>query len=243
GKGAFAPWKEALVKELRSVTFHSFPERIPSAKLSGTDSSGNLWLETEPGIEVRLRRTSEELHNEQVKRILLMVNSEEADDTQSMTISQEYDAVYFCDPRGVGKTRWTVNNANHYVARSYALIGRTVSDGRVWDIAATARFLVEKYDGKIPLYISGKRAGAVLGAYAMLLEPDISGAFFDTPVTSHMEDSCPPLLNVLRVCDVPDVLGSLAPRPLTIRGIGGAAGEKIAQIYKTAGAEEKLHLN
>ena len=36
------------------------------------------------------------------------------------------------------------------------------------------------------------------------------------PPRSHSEDGAPPLLNVLRVCDIPDVLGMLSPRPLRI---------------------------
>jgi dienelactone hydrolase len=241
-RGAFVSWKKNLTDELRRVTFHSFPERIPSAKFSGTDRSGALKLQTESGIEVRLREAPESPAYPKIKRIILVVNSGDNSTYPAMKIDPESDVVYFCDPRGVGDTRWTVNPANHYVARSYALLGRTVDDGRVWDIAATARFLVERYDGEIPLTIAGKGAGAVLGAYAMLLEPDINGAFFEDLPASHMKDTCPPLLNILRVCDVPDVLGSLAPRPLSIHGIGGAVGEKIAEIYKVAGAEEKLRI-
>jgi pimeloyl-ACP methyl ester carboxylesterase len=115
-----------------------------------------------------------------------------------------------------------------------------VDDGRIWDIAATARYLMEYYEGEIPLHLVGEGAGAVLGAYAMLLEPDISGAILDSPFTSHMDDSCPPLLNVLRVCDVPDILGALAPRSLTISGWDTNKGEKVARIYKAANELKQL---
>jgi hypothetical protein len=133
-------------------------------------------------------------------------------------------------------------NPPNYVERSFPLLGRTVDDGRIWDIAATARFLHERHEGKIPVYISGKESGAVLGAYAMLLEPQIAGAIFDTPITSHMDEGCPALLNVLRVCDVSDALGALAPRSLTITSIDRVAGKKIEQIYQAAKADDKLRI-
>jgi len=37
------------------------------------------------------------------------------------------------------------------------------------------------------------------------------------------------LLNVLRVCDVPDALGALAPRSLTISGLNLEAEQKVSQ--------------
>jgi hypothetical protein len=50
------------------------------------------------------------------------------------------------------------------------------------------------------------------------------------------------LLNVLRVCDVPEVLGMLAPRPLTIQGSPAPALKKVAEIYLSADAANRLSL-
>jgi reverse gyrase len=38
-------------------------------------------------------------------------------------------------PRGVGATAWTPESAN-YMSRAHLCIGRTIDQGRVWDIAA-----------------------------------------------------------------------------------------------------------
>lgn len=238
-EGQYGQWKDSLVSELRCVSFRGFPQRIPVARLKDSGSKGSMRLETEPGIEVRLRKIRGE--SESTKRILLVVNAGGAE-TPVDRFAKDSDEVYVCDPRGIGATHWTVRNPPNYVARSHALLGRTVDDGRVWDIAATARFLVERYEGKVPLYLSGEGGGAVLGAYAMLLEPEISGAIFDRPILSHMDESSPALLNVLRVCDVPDVLGALAPRALSIHGLNAEAGETLSRIFKAAGASEKLRL-
>lgn len=234
--GEFKEWKENLLDKLREVTFRGFPKRIPSATLQDVGSDGSMLLETESGIDVRLRLSQKADSRE---RILLVVNLGDPEDVLQR-FAKETDEVYVIDPRGVGETSWTLRNPPNFVARSHALLGRTVDDGRVWDIAATARFLIENHGGNPSLHIVGEGAGAVLGAYAMLLEPEINGAILDRPQLSHMDESSPALLNVLRVCDVPDALGALAPRSLTIRGLNLEAEQKVSQAYKASGVSGKL---
>lgn len=50
----------------------------------------------------------------------------------------------------------------------------------------------------------------------------------------------PCVLNVLRVCDVEDVLGMLAPRPLTICHASGQSWSKAAAAYSAAGHAAKF---
>ena len=150
------------------------------------------------------------------------------------------DATYFCAPRGVGRTRWTRKDPPNYVARAHVLLGRTVDSGRVWDIAATARYLHAKHGGKVPVYVAGEGPAGVLAAYAALWEPEIAGVIVSKPPLGHSEADAPPLLNVLRVCDIPDVLGMLAPRPLVIYADRSAALDKVTAIYAAAGEPRKF---
>jgi len=55
------------------------------------------------------------------------------------------------------------------------------------------------------------------------------------PPSSHMQVDAPQLLNVLRVCDVPDVLGMVAPRPLEVYRSHRESLAKTAAIYASAG--------
>ena len=55
-----------------------------------------------------------------------------------------------------------------------------------------------------------------------------------------MDKDAPALLNVLRVCDAPDALGLIAPRPLHIAEADAEALAKTKAIYAAAGAEAKL---
>jgi hypothetical protein len=50
-------------------------------------------------------------------------------------------------------------------------------------------------------------------------------------------------LNVLRVCDVPDSLGLIAPRPLTLIDADAADFKRTAAAYVAAGASEKLRFS
>jgi hypothetical protein len=123
------------------------------------------------------------------------------------------------------------------VERSLALLGRTVDEGRVWDIAATARRLVED-DKKRKWRVVGRGQAGILAAYAALFEPSITEVVIVDPPASHRDG--PIFLNVLRVLDIPDALGLLAPRPLTLVNAKDKAFDRTAEIYKLAGAEGKL---
>jgi hypothetical protein len=76
-----------------------------------------------------------------------------------------------------------------------------------------------------------------------LWEPDITGVILNKPPLSHMSGEAPQFLNVLRVCDIPDVLGMLAPRALTIYGNQSELPRKVAQIYAAAGASTNFVMN
>jgi len=152
-------------------------------------------------------------------------------------ISKPGDGVYVCAPRGVDQTRWTQKNPPNYVERSHVLLGRTVDTGRVWDIIAVARHL---HGTNTLVYVAGEGPAAVLAAYAALWEPDIAGVIAVNPPTSHMEANAPQFLNILRVCDIPDVFGMLVPRSLTVYGWSGEAMKRVSQAYVSATATKEL---
>jgi hypothetical protein len=148
------------------------------------------------------------------------------------------DRVFRCEPRGVGETQWTIKNPPNYVARAHVLLGRTVDTGRVYDVIATARYLrsVEKV---LPVHVAGEGPGAILAAYAALCEPEIAGVIAHQPPLTHMDPAAPAFLNVLRVADVPELMGLLAPRSMTIVSTD-ARLERTSAIYAAAGAADRL---
>ncbi len=228
-QGEYETWRAPILAELRRVAFGYFPERIPPAQGEGE------WLTSEPGIRVHLARI--EPFDSNRKGAILMFVQDPGWTEPDLDWPRH---AYVCTPRGLGQTQWTQKNPPNYVERSHALLGRTVDAGRVWDIIAAARCLRAKH-GNAPIYVVGRGPAAVLAAYAAALDPDIAGVYAHDPPSTHMDVKAPQFLNVLRVCDVPEVFGMLAPRRLTLRGWSGEALAKVARIYSAAGASDKLH--
>ena len=178
-------------------------------------------------------------------RVLVVVRNPDANEVAPGWLSrvqEDGDEVVVCAPRGVGETRWTRKNPPNYIERSHVLLGRTVDTGRVWDVIATARFLHALHKGKVPVHVVGQGGAGILAAYAALWEPEIAGVILDVAPLTHADASSPQFLNVLRVCDVPDVLGMLAPRPLTVCGTPGGQLEKVTRIYAAAGATQSFRV-
>jgi dienelactone hydrolase len=239
--GGFEPWKQGLLDRLRRMTFNHFPKRIPSATLTTEDTPDWFRSATEPGITIRLHRIHQPV--EPVQRIVLYVTESEANETLPAWLKSRVranDVLYVCEPRGIGGTRWTRRNPPNYVERSHFLLGRTVDSGRVWDIAAVARALRQRYEGRVPLEVVGQGAAGVLAVYAGLLEPEIAAFVLRDPPETHMDDAAPVLLNVMRVCDIPAAIGMLAPRPVTLDELSPGLVEKVEGIYRAAGAGEQL---
>ncbi len=258
--GEFEPWKGALLAELRRVTFRWFPDRIPPAKRLGADEEGWLRLQTEPGIHVLVKprpsgqsepqapdsspQGDSHQRDSSVGRVLLVVADAESPEQLPdfvRSVAEPNDAVYLLQARGVGATRWTRKNPPNYVERSHVLLGRTVAGGRVWDVIAAAGYLAQQHPDADVL-VAGEGPAAVWAAYGALLDEEIAGAVLSRPPLGHMQPDAPPLLNVLRVCDIPDVLGMIAPRRLIICGLPAERLAKVRAIYQAAGAAEKLEV-
>ena len=77
-----------------------------------------------------------------------------------------------------------------------------------------------------------------MGAYAALNETSISEVIAVDPPTSHRDG--PYLLNVLKVLDIPEALGMLAPRHLTLVNAKDAAFGRTVKLYAAGGYGERL---
>jgi dienelactone hydrolase len=229
-------WGDERMAELRSLAFRTFPERIPSARPERPDdkTSTGRWFQTEPGIQVVL--FGDESRIDTPEATLVVLNE---GDSPELPLTQEpRSSTVVLAPRGVGPTAWVRKSPPNYVERSHALLGRTVDEGRVWDVAAVARWLTDRSEGKTRWRVAGRGPAGIVAAYAALFEPEIAGVTLIDPPVSHHEG--PYFLNVLQVLDIPDALGLLAPRPLRI--VEGRADAFVATrtLYQRAGAETKL---
>ena len=148
-------------------------------------------------------------------------------------------ATVILSPRGSGETnQWTSKNPPNYVERAHALIGRTVDAGRIWDVQSVARMLHEAEGNELTIGVAGKGVAGILGAYAALNETSIAEVIAVEPPASHRDG--PYLLSVLRVLDIPDALGMLSPRHLTLLTPNQAAFARTAELYKMSGHPDRV---
>ncbi len=149
---------------------------------------------------------------------------------------------YLKDDPLMSGLNWTRKSPPNYLERAHVLIGRTIDEGRVQDAVATAKLwegIVTKAKAlKGNWTLSGNRKGGIIAAYAALFEPSIKEVIVINPPKSHKDG--PHVLGVLRVLDIPEALGLLAPTPLTIIGGLDPAFDRTAEIYRRAGAADKL---
>ncbi|OAI47232.1 hypothetical protein AYO44_09930 [Planctomycetaceae bacterium SCGC AG-212-F19] len=237
-EGGFVAWKADLLRQLRQRSFRAFPERIPEAvKLRGPATAKVDVLVTEPAITVRMANLSPEKDDGKNGTLIVLGPDEEIGRVPEWAKSLPAGgSVVVLAPRGIGDTAWTGGKPPNYVERSHALIGRTTDQGRVWDIAATVRYL-HATDGR-RWQVAGRGQMGVLAAYAALFEPGVADVVAVDPPVTHRDG--PIFLNVLRVLDIPEALGLLAPTPLTLVNAKDGSFDKTARIYQRAGAEAKL---
>jgi hypothetical protein len=112
------------------------------------------------------------------------------------------------------------------VERSLALLGMTADSIRVSELVAASGHMV------------GRGEAGILAAYAALLRPKIKSVTIVDPPSSHRQG--PQFLGILKICDIPEALGALAPRPLTLINAKDPAFDRTAELYRLAGAADKF---
>jgi dienelactone hydrolase len=243
----FASWQKDLLNKLRNRSFRTFPERIPPSDRTikpdvftfkeWLNEDGFLTRTTEPGIQVMLKLHGFDSQAAPPDRhvYLIVLNEDEALEVPKWAKDLALaGSVVVLSPRGSGPTRFTRRTPPNYVERAHALLGRTVDQGRVWDIAATARWLERKQG----VTVLGSGQAGILAAYAALFQPAITSVVVVDPPASHRGG--PIFLNVLRTLDVPEALGLLAPRPLQLINARDAAFGRTEKIYDLAGVKNQL---
>ncbi|MBX3746603.1 MAG: prolyl oligopeptidase family serine peptidase [Verrucomicrobiae bacterium] len=248
--GRHAEWRSALLSELRRVTFRALPSPVPSATRLDSLSPRHRRVQTEDGIVVHLHLL-EFANAARAGQLLLVVQNEAEAGTVPDWVREAAteSMVVLCEPRGVGATRWTRVNPPNYVERSLLLLGLTVDAGRIRDVLAVAAHLRDEgWDGSAAhrprsVRVAGSGAAGVLAAYAAALDETLDGARLVGPPLTHEAPDAPLLLNVLRVADIPDVLGLIAPRPLSVLAADSAALQRTRTAYRAAEATDALRFD
>jgi hypothetical protein len=236
--GKFKEWKAGLVKQLREKCFRALPEKVPEAKPLPEPQE----IETEQGIACRMTYVKRKRGQVGASVWVVLNPDESVENARDFWAKDAVDEAVLMGTytRGGGPLRWTSKSPPNTIERSLVLVGQTADSGRVRDLISTFnRFRIGVTSHP---KIVGKGPSGIIAAYAMLLTPGWTGELViaDSPL-SHRDG--PHFLNVLRVLDIPEALGLLAPDvKLTLIGKNAKdkAFDKTAAIYKLAGAEDKF---
>jgi hypothetical protein len=126
-----------------------------------------------------------------------------------------------------------------------ALLGDSVAAGQVRDtLAALAVIRATDPDGAAPrpIGLAGSGAAGLVAAYAALFSPLVDSVDLVNPPPTHMADDAPAFLNILRVADVPTLLGLVAPRRLSIRTPTPEGFADTVWLFAAAGSSDRLTL-
>ncbi|MCY3023975.1 MAG: prolyl oligopeptidase family serine peptidase [Planctomycetota bacterium] len=239
----FERWRKDLLERLRVATFNAWPPAAPDVKAAALGEKPEEGQEaTEEGLEVSWRWLPGKEKAGAPWLIVLNAGEPAGELPEWARAVVVGGSALLLAPRGTGAGAWTRKNPPNTVERSMALLGGTVDGGRVWDIVSVVR---RRAEGGKTWRAAGFGQAGVLAAYAALYEPAIEAVVAVNPPPSHRPaaqggDYGPALLNVLRVLDIPDAFGCLAPRRLTLIGAKDAAFERTTALYKLAGAADRL---
>lgn len=238
----FDKWRTGLLDRLREMTFAAWPKATPKPTgfILGT-SAKRGEEQTEAGIKVSWQWLPGK-DTAKTPWLIILNTSEDSKSLPTWAANLVGEAsVLLLSPRGTGAHAWTKKSPPNTVERSFALLGATVDGGRIWDAITIAKFHPEI----AKWHAAGSGQAGILAAYAALYESSIEAVTAVDPPASHFPAQAdapygPPLLNVLRVIDIPEAFGCIAPRALTLKNAAGAAFEKTSAIYKAAGAADKF---
>lgn len=236
----YSAWKKGLIAQLREKCFRAIPQNIPACKLEWAEGILGRVSGAVDG-ELTVSGTTLAIQGDIAGKItatrLIVLNADE-DPIKPVKFWVERvnddRIIVGIHPRGTGTNQWTRKNPPNTVERSLALLGQTADSGRVKDVAA----ILAGQPRKIRLTGSGQ--AGIIAAYAALLVPaKVEEVAIAEPPVSHRNG--PHFLNILRILDIPEALGLLAPDiKLTLIGAKDKAFDRTAAIYKAAGAAEKF---
>lgn len=242
--GKFEPWRRDLLDRLRRAAFAAWPEQAPSSYSTVLGAEPRSEKETtEAGIEVFWRWMPGKKAGGARWLIVLNADEDSAKLPEWARSIVGEDSVFLLSPRGVGPGAWTRDKFPHPIERSLPLIGATVDSGRVWDVITVAG----RHSGEgNRWHVAGSGGAGIVAAYAALYQPAIESVTVVAPPASHLpksgaqQDYGPALLNVLRVFDIPEALGCLAPRRLILSGANDPTFDRTAAMYRVAGAPDQF---
>ncbi len=222
-----AAWEKRrveLMAELRAKVFGWFPkENVPFETQVARNAGGwsaryaefkEVTFATESGVRIRAQLHRPRNSNGAVPLLIHVKRPGDsfygADFDERMPLLDRA-SVLVVMPRFAEQSMGAAEYAD--IERTAAWTGRTIASMQVWDTLRAMAWAVEEEKistSRIMLY--GRDDAGVVALYAALMDDRAKGVILGDPPASHWQG--PPLLNVLRVTDLPEAAAALAPREL-----------------------------
>jgi len=227
--GSRAAWERRrteLMANLKEKVFRWFPATpVPFDTQASRNTGGwhvrygysdfkDASFQSDAGVRIRAQLL---LPKRQVPQAPLLIHVKRAADSFNSSDVDELlplfgrYTVLLLNPRLTEQTMSAAEYAD--VERTAVWTGRTIAAMQLWDILRAVRWVTEDQGipaSRISLY--GKGEMGILALYAALFDERIEQVILNDPPASHWQG--PALLNVLRVTDISEVAGALAPRRL-----------------------------
>lgn len=223
---SLAAWnkrKEELSAALRAKTFRAFPKnQVPfdvwksrySMWTERYADSFNVEFTTEESIRVHGQLFIPRNGKKRNPALIYVKGKEDiifSVDFDPLLSAFANHVVLVLNPRAVDYPMDV--NRTSITKMTAALLGGTLESMQLWDILRSVDYLVdqEKLDlSSISIY--GRKQMGALALHAGALDPRVTRVILEDPPPSHW--SGPPLLNVLRLTDLPEVAAMMAPREI-----------------------------
>jgi cephalosporin-C deacetylase-like acetyl esterase len=248
-RAAWTHRRVELIAELKDKVFRAFPgvkapfdayQEEETGWTSRFAQSSNVEFTTEQGIRVRGQLF---VPRGPARALPALVVVKGAAD---IVYPVDYDfilpalgnhIVLVLEPRAVD---YPVNNFRKAtLARTAAMVGATIESMQVWDILRSVDYLVDAQKLKLSsLSVYGKGEMGALALYAAAFDERITRVIVDNPPASHWQG--PPLLNILRITDLPEAAALVAPREIVSLGPLPSQYEFTASVYALTGARKAI---
>lgn len=234
--------RDQLHTELEDKTFRWFPENEIAFNPRSNGGHGG-WLnrygiyedfeiQTEEGISIRVQLVKAQKRSPETP--LLVYIKRPTDNLSFVDVDELLPVMGHCD-LAMLNPRLTDHPLDHQewtnIERTAVWSGRTIAAMQVWDINQALRWLRDYLPAgdDRPLVLFAKDEMTVPALYTAAFNPGVSQLIVRHLPVSH--EQAPPLLNVLRFTDIPEVAAAFAPRRLTFLGSRPAGFELTEQVY------------
>jgi cephalosporin-C deacetylase-like acetyl esterase len=242
--------RKELLAEIRDKVLRGFPDnKVPFEAWKSQEGgwtaryadSFNIEFTTEEGIRVNGQLFVPRRRGTSVPGLIYLKGAED------VIYPVDYDpllplfnshVVLVLHPRAVdypGVTNYKMSN----IKMSAALLGTTVETMQLWDLLRSVDYLSEAAGIKLRgISVYGRKHMGALGLYAAVLDERITRVILDDPPSSHWQG--PPLLNILRLTDLPEVAGMMAPREIVSLTSVPRAYAYTSSIYRLHGSSRAI---